>query len=352
MRDFGGIASLHKCETKKNFFNCETDMTSSIAVREYAGSMREEWDAFVESSNNGTMFHKQAFLDYHAAGKFAFHHLMFYANDRLIAVLPGGLAQNGRDFWSPVGASYGSLVTGDIPFEQSLEVVDALLSYARECQWNNLYLIPPPLIYSHKYSQHTEYSMLYRKFGFELHYISHAVELKYRDDFLRHFDKTARKTIRKVLREQHIRICESDDYDTFYKILLANKARHNATPTHSLEDLKRLRQLMPEKLKLYLVYEGDTPIAGSLLFLCNAKVVLCFYNMLLYEYEHRKPIYLIMHETIRWASHSGYTWVDIGVSQVPQATDPMTPSLSLINFKERFNARGILRSTYHKQLNQ
>jgi lipid II:glycine glycyltransferase (peptidoglycan interpeptide bridge formation enzyme) len=114
-----------------------------------------------------------------------------------------------------------------------------------------------------------------------------------------------------------------------------------------LEDLLRLRDLVPGKLRLNMVYHEGTPIAGSLLFLCNPKVVLCFYNMLLYEYEHLKPIYLVMHETCRWAVENGYEWVDIGVSQDTTSDDPMTPSLGLINFKERFDARGILRSTYH-----
>jgi lipid II:glycine glycyltransferase (peptidoglycan interpeptide bridge formation enzyme) len=69
--------------------------------------------------------------------------------------------------------------------------------------------------------------------------------------------------------------------------------------------------------------------------------------MLYYEYEHLKPVYLIMYETVRWAIENGYEWVDIGVSQDTKALDPMTPSINLINFKERFDARGILRSTYH-----
>jgi len=54
-----------------------------------------------------------------------------------------------------------------------------------------------------------------------------------------------------------------------------------------------------------------------------------------------------MYETVRWAVENGYQWVDIGVSQDTKAEDPMTPSLNLIYFKERFNARGILRSTFH-----
>ena len=118
----------------------------------------------------------------------------------------------------------------------------------------------------------------------------------------------------------------------------------------SLEDLLRLRELTPNELRLMMVYHNDIPIAGSLLFMANKNVTLCFYNMLLYEYEHLKPIYLIMYETVKRAYEEGYKWVDIGVSQDTKDSDPMTPSLGLIEFKERFDARGVLRSTYHIKL--
>ena len=319
----------------------------NIDIREYTPDKREIWDNFVDCSNNGTMFHKIRFLDYHPEGRFKFHNLMFYKGSELVALLPGGLKENNTIFWSPVGASYGSFVTKDIPFSLALEIVDSFMDYCRQNGIKEAFLIPPPLVYSINISQHLEYAMLYRKFDFELHYISHAIDLKFGENFLRHFDKTARKTLHKILREQKIRIEESNDYETFNRILLANKAKHNAKPTHSLEDMLKLRELLPENLRLYLVYYGNEPIAGSLLFLTNKKVVLCFYNMLLYEYEHLKPVYLIMYETVRWAVENGYEWVDIGVSQDTQADDPMTPSLNLIYFKERFDAKGILRSTFH-----
>lgn len=324
----------------------------NITIHKYEEKHRNEWEDFVASSNNGTMFHRQAFLDYHNPGRFDFYHLMVRRGDELIGVLPGGVKENGKVFWSPMGASYGSMVTKDISFELSLDICDSMMEYFDNNGFKDIYLIPPPLIYSLNYSQHFEYAMLYRKFDFELHYISHAIDLKYGDDFLGAFDKTARKSIRKILREGRVRIEESEDYETFNDILLDNKARHNVKPTHSLEDMLKLKELMPESVKLYIVYLDEKPIAGSWLFLTNPKVVLCFYNMLYYEYEKYRPVYLIMYETVRWATGNGYEWVDIGVSQDTSAEDPMTPSLNLIQFKERFNSRGILRSTYHYNFNK
>ena len=202
------------------------------------------------------------------------------------------------------------------------DIIDAVMEYFKKENFREIFLIPPPLVYSQNYSQHLEYAMLYRKFDFELHYISHAIDLKHGDDFLDFFDKTSRKSIRKILRENKLSIRESEDYETFNKILLENKSRHKVKPTHSLEDMLKLKELMPENLRLNLVYYEDQPIAGSLLFLCNSKVVLCFYNMLLYEYEHLRPVYLIMYETVRWSIENGYEWVDIGVSQDTKAEDP------------------------------
>ncbi len=323
------------------------EFMSKIIVQEYNEKDKEEWDNFVETSNNGTMFHKQKFLDYHPQGKFNFHHLLFRKDNELIAVLPGGMADNGNSFWSPVGASYGSIVTKDVPYHISLNLVDALLEYCKEKNFKDIYLIPPPIIYNKVYNQHIEYSMLYRRFDFEYSYISHAIDLSIGNDFLKYFDKTARKTIHKILREKQITIEESDDYISFNDILIKNKAKHNVKPTHSLEDMLKLRKLMPENLKLFLVYHQGKPIAGSLLFLANKNVSLCFYNMLLYEYEHLRPVYLVNYEVTRWSIENGYKWVDIGVSQDTSAEDPMTPSLNLIYFKERFNARGVLRSTFH-----
>lgn len=317
-----------------------------ITVHEYKPELRNEWEQFVRKSNNGTMFHLQDFLDYHPEGKFNFFHLMFRDNDKLIGILPGGIV-NSNTFWSPVGASYGSIVTGDLHFEKALDIVDALLDYGRKNKWSQLFLIPPPFIYNINYNQHIEYALLYRKFGFELHYISHAIHLKRGNDFEKHFDKTARKTIHKILREGKICIEVSDDYEAFYDIIIANKSRHGVKPTHSLEDMLRIKSLLPDSVRLLIVYYDDKPIAGSWLFLCNPKVVLCFYNMLYYEFEHLRPIYLVMYETVRWAVENGYEWVDIGVSQDTKAEDPMTPSLNLIKFKERFDSRGVLRTTFH-----
>lgn len=318
----------------------------AIEIIRYSETYKEAWDRFVLSSNNGTIFHLQRFLDYHPKTRFNWHHLLFMEKNNIVAVLPG--AAMGTTFESPIGASYGSIVTKAIDFGTSLDLVDVFSEYCRHNGFERALLTPPPFIYQNVTSQNLEYAFAYRGFAYDKHYISHSIRLD-SPDFVSSFQSTARRYIHKYLREKTLRVEMCDDYEAFYPILVKNKARHGVKPTHTLEELLRLKKLLPENLALFLVYKGSKPIAGSLMFGCNKQVALCFYNMLLYEYEEYNPIHVVMYEVSRWAQEKGFAWIDIGVSQDTKAENPMTPASNLIRFKEKFNAFGILRSTIYKR---
>jgi len=312
----------------------------------YTPSWRKRWDEFVLQSNNGTIFHLQQFLDYHLERNFPWHHLIFRRKDKIIAVLPASL--QGSVLESPLGASYGSFVTNELSFDEALDLVETFAEYCREQGIERALLTPPPFIYQRHISQNLDYALAYSGFAFDKHYISHAIPLN-NPHFLETFKATARRYVHKYLREKTLTIEISRDYKSFYPILVKNKERHGVKPTHSLAELQRIQELFPERVVLFLVKRSGKPIAGSLLFACNPQVVLCFYNMLLYEYESYNPIHAVMYEAMRWATERQFSWLDMGVSQDTSAENPMTPATSLIRFKEKFNATGILRSTFYKR---
>jgi hypothetical protein len=310
----------------------------------YEPAFADAWDAFVKKSNNGTIFHMQRFLDYHKPGKFSFHNLMFMEKERIIGVLPGAVVDNDI-YESPIGASYGSIVTPDITFDRTMEYISTLIDYCRDAGFKLIRLTPAPLIYDILPNQNLEFAMLWQGFQYELHYISSAIHLDPEQDIISRFQSTVRRNIRKTLKNPHIRVEINDRYDEFFPILEKNKARHGVKPTHSYEDLIRLKELFPDQIKLFMVYYKNTPIGGSTMFFCNASVALCFYNMLLYEYSQYKPIHRVMYEVVKYSTEQGYRYVDIGVSQDTSAENPMTPSTSLIQFKEKFDAKTIMRNT-------
>lgn len=329
----------------------------SVEVVPYDPALHKDaWDAFVDRSMNGTVFHKQQFLAYHEHRKFDFHHLLFYHGTKLIAVLPGGFRSNGKIYDSPLGASYGSFVTEDISADEALAIVSAFEKYIIGIGVKEVFLTSAPVIYQPIITQNLDFALLYRGFAYQRHYISHAIELHKGLTPFDRFQSTARKHVRRVMRthpEITIEEVAQDDIrrgiTEFYPILIENKAKYGAKPTHSLEELLHLHELLPDLIKLFLVRKNGIPIAGSMIFCANPRVALIFYHMLRYDFEEFKPIYLLMDRVTSWAQAAGFTFVDIGVSQDTSDENPMTPALSLIRFKEKFDSRGLLRSTMSKR---
>jgi hypothetical protein len=319
-----------------------------MEIIKYTEQYKDAWDDFVLGSNNGTMFHLQKFFDYHEEGKFDFYHLIFFEKGKIVGVLPGAIMDG--IYESPIGASYGSIVTKDLKFDMALHMVDALVDYSKKNRFKGIMLTSAPMIYESKPNQNLDFALLWRGFSYDLHYISSAVKLDSDLDILSRFQSTVRRNIRKTYQFRDLRIEVNERYDQFYPILLKNKSKHNVKPTHSLEDLLKLKTLLPDNLRLYMIYLKDKPIGGSLMFYPNRTVALCFYNMLLYEYAHYKPIHRVMYEVVKDATELDFKYVDIGVSQDTSAENPMTPSLNLINFKEKFDARTIMRNTLYLKL--
>jgi predicted N-acyltransferase len=319
-----------------------------MEIIEYTEKWKEKWDNFVLESNNGTIFHMQKFFDYHAKGKFTFDHLLFLDKGNIVALLPG--SRIGSLYESPIGSSYGSIVTKDVKFSYAMEMVSALLDYGKKSGIKEFLLTSAPRVYEKHPNENLDFAMLWQGFRYDLHYISSAIKLFPDEDIISRFQPTVRRNIRKVLKNPDIRIELNDRYEEFYPILVDNKARHDIKPTHTLQDLLKLKKLLPENILLFMVNYKDEPIAGSNVFICNKQVALCFYNMLKYEYEHLKPIHRVMYEVVKWATENGFQYVDIGVSQDTKADNPMTPSISLIDFKEKFDAKTVMRNTLKKTL--
>ncbi len=319
-----------------------------MEVIKYTPEWKEKWDQFVLESNNGTMFHMQKFFDYHQPGKFKFDHLIFLDKGNIVGLIPGTIKDD--TYESPVGASYGSIVTKDVKFDRAMELVSTLLDYAKKNSLKEIMLTAVPMVYEEHPNQNLDFAMLWQGFSYKLHYISSAIKLFPDQDIISRFAPTVRRNIRMTFKNPDIRVEINERYDEFYPILLENKSRHNVKPTHSYEDLLKLNELLPGYLKLFMIYYKDKPIGGSSMFYPNKTVALCFYNMLLYDYAELKPIQRIMYEVVKDATEKGYQYVDIGVSQDTKAENPMTPSMSLIEFKEKFDAKTIMRNTLYIKL--
>ena len=313
-----------------------------MKIRKYNKDYYKAWDNFVISSNNGTIFHLQKFLNYHPKGRFSWHHLIFEEKDNIIALLPAQL--KGDKLISPAGASFGSFVTQDISYDSIEEIVITFLKYCRKEGIREIYLTPPPLVYYKSMTMNIDYALLYHGFQYEKHLYSSVVNLK-KIKRLHDFDKRARNAIRKAVKSG-VEVIIGDDYESFYPILTENKRKFNLPPTHTLDELRKIKRLLPDMLKLFLAYKDGSLIGGSLIFICNMKTLLSFYIALDYEYQQLRPINKVLYEIIQWGYENNYEFFDIGVNQDTASRNSMDLNKTLVSFKASMGARCFFRSTF------
>ena len=65
-----------------------------ITIDKYNSEELQEWDQFVSASNNGTIFQKQQFINYHIGRQFVDHSLVIKKNNNIVAVLPAAICDN------------------------------------------------------------------------------------------------------------------------------------------------------------------------------------------------------------------------------------------------------------------
>ena len=95
----------------------------------------KQWEACIGNSNNGTLFHRRKFLNYHPKDRFEDHSLMAYKKDKLLSVFPAAVKiENGKRLLvSHPGASMGSFVVPvNLTIADAMELGKILVKYTRE----------------------------------------------------------------------------------------------------------------------------------------------------------------------------------------------------------------------------
>jgi hypothetical protein len=309
----------------------------------------EEWDNFIEHSDNGTIFHKRKFLSYHPEGKFHDDSLVFLKNNKLYSVFPAAqLIRDGKKIlWSHCGASYGSFIYNtDLNFRESFDMVEGIVKYAGEKGYSRIQLTIPPIIYQTKFSNYIDFALVKNGFEYVKRDVSSVVQLDFKEDeLLLSYRPEARTAVSKAVRKGII-ISETDRFAEYYEILRKNlKMRHNVNPTHTLDELLKIKELFPTEVRLWGAFLDDRLIAGVCNFSVNSNVVLAFYISHDEDYQEYRAVNLLFYEIMKTYQQEGYDFLDFGIFTVN-----MDPNWGLGRFKENFGARGIFRDTFFKDL--
>ena len=320
-----------------------------MEIIRYEKKYQDQWEEFVSSSSNGTIFHTRKFLSYHAPAKFKDSSLLFLEDNKIVSVLTaveikkdGVLTLNSHQ-----GASFGGFVYKDsLSIRHAFSLTESLVEFSAKNKIKKIVVTHSPFVYQRRYNNYVDFAFMKNNFQYLKREVSSVVALDVgEDNVLKLFRAEARTSLRKA-EKLGVIIRKSDDYEEYYSILKSNLAlRHNVQPAHTLDELIRLQKLFPQKIQLIGAYLKNKMIAGVVNFYCNDKVVLVFYISHNPEFQEYRAVNLLFYNIIKEGISRELDYLDFGLFTVN-----MEPNWGLGRFKESFGARGILRDTWYLDL--
>ena len=302
--------------------------------------MADEWNLFVAASKNGTFLFDRHFMDYHS-DRFCDHSLLVYRDQRLYALLPAN--QKDDTLVSHGGLTYGGLVTDSrCSAKGVLDAFTAINEYLRQQGFRHVVYKAVPWIYHQLPAEEDLYALTS---------VCHA-RLTIRDissaiigDRKIRFSESRKSGIRKAHR-QGLTIAESTDFAAFWQILNENlTGKYGVRPVHSVAELELLHSRFPEKIRLYMAFDGETPVGGTLLFLTPQVLHTQYISANAFGKQHG-AIDLLFDHLIN-NTHKDYPYIDFGKSTVSDSADL---NEQLIFQKEGFGARAVCYDTYEYDL--
>jgi len=316
----------------------------SLEIVRYSENDKAAWEEFVATANNGTIFHERKFLSYHPPDRFKDISLIFYKAGKIIALFPAVdiTLQDQRILFSHRGASYGGFVCRDVlSIKDSFDIVKSLILYAGKAGFNAIDITPPPQVYLRRPCNYIDFALVQNGFTYRKREISSVIPLDFtRENILTTFNEGSRRAVRRAWKLGTV-VRESEDYPAFYKILEKNlRLRHNVTPTHSLEEMIKLKHMFADRIKLFAAFHEDVMVAGVVMFICNPRVVLAFYISHNEDYQQYRGVNLLFHDIIDWGITEKFGFLDYGIFTVNE-----DPNWGLARFKESFGAQGVFRDS-------
>lgn len=233
----------------------------SYKVIKYSSSNYVEWNNFISKAKNATFLFHRDFMEYHN-DRFEDYSLMIYHKDKLKAILPAHKTDD--NIISHKGLTYGGLVVlGDMKFDMFTVFYFQLLKYLKDNSIDSLLIKEIPSIYTSVFTE-------------EMHYLAFVLkaELIKRDTLsvidLNNKLKISSNRLEGYKRgvKHELKIVEEDNFELFWNdILIKNlKAKHNALPVHSLEEITLLKAKFPNNIRQFNVYYNNEIVAGTTIF--------------------------------------------------------------------------------------
>lgn len=311
-------------------------------------STRKAWDKFVSASRNGTFLFRRDFMEYHS-DRFEDASMLICDDNKLVGLLPANRSRrDAATVESHGGLTYGGLLLGD---KATAMLTGKMLHVAAEYYlaqgYKQLVYKPTPYIYHRQPTEEPLYWLYRAGATLEMRNVSTAVSLR---NPLPLSELRGRKCRQAQNADLRIRSEKSgaladEDYPAYWDLLTETlEQRHGVRPVHSLQEIKHLKSLFPNEIKLYTAEREGALLAGVLCFDCG-NVVHAQYIAAGAEARTCGALDLLFATLLEIYSNRAY--FDFGISNEPETG---RINEGLIFQKEGFGGRAVCYDRYHVSL--
>ena len=312
---------------------------AEISVERYRPEFREEWDAFVRTSRNGTFILERGYMDYHADRFEDFSLIVRTPNGHPAALLPAN--RDGECLVSHAGLTYGGFVVGSaMRTGRMLETVAHTGRFLMESGIRDWVHKPVPYIYHREPADDELYSLF--RYGATL--IRRDVGACGCPANLR-FSDGARRWARKAEKAGLV-VEESGQFGEFWPALEGSlESRHRRHPVHTLDEITSLRGRFPDKIRLFLARRAGLVTAGLVIYETD-KVAHVQYAAATEEGLRTGAQALLVARAISDCFRDK-PWFDYGIST---ESEGLVLNEGLQHFKEGFGLRAVVSDLYRVPL--
>jgi hypothetical protein len=234
-----------------------------ITIVRYTEDKVNIWNQFNKQSKNALFMFDRNYMDYHK-DRFKDHSLLFYDEDKLLALLP--MSEHDNMLISHGGLTYGGFIT-DTKMKQHtmMDCFAELIKYAKENGFKNIRYKCIPHIYHSQPAEEDRFALFANNSKLDTvdvsTYVNLAAPLK--------MPKGRKAQISRAKREGVVveELTELEDFNKF--IELENEVlteRHDVRAVHTGEELKLLHDRFPENIHLFASLKDGNLIAGTVVY--------------------------------------------------------------------------------------
>ncbi|MBM4157905.1 MAG: hypothetical protein FJ216_03890 [Ignavibacteria bacterium] len=311
-----------------------------------------QWKEFLKNQYN--LFYDEKFLSYndYFNKKIKWHHLKFRQKDsnKILAVVTGNesVINNEKVYVSCDGVSFGGFLwKSKLNSVDYIGILKEFKEYLKINGFRRCILRNPPFLFRKNQDEEYDYALLREGFTVSSFTITNIIDLK--DFEFAKISETKKRTIRKSERNIEIilydKLPNDDIMENYYSVLEKNRIQKNTRPTHSLEELKYLKNNLGNRISLFSAVIKDIIAGICVLFEVNSDVILNFYLANDESFMNQGVSEYLLFKTIEWSKKNSYKYYDIGTSDVNNRLNE-----GLFLFKKKYLANGYLRKTYEISL--